>query len=57
MQIELKKQTDGLYVTGLVLLAISFSLYCFSLFNNITGTGFFFVQFSFTGLYFIILLR
>ncbi|MBX2924521.1 MAG: XrtN system VIT domain-containing protein [Chitinophagaceae bacterium] len=56
MHTEVKKQTDGIYIAGLVLLAISFVLFCVPLFYQPVGNGFFVVHFSITGLYFFILL-
>ncbi|MBX3255208.1 MAG: XrtN system VIT domain-containing protein [Chitinophagaceae bacterium] len=56
MQTDIQKQTDGLYIGGLVLLAISFVLFCVPFFHQPVGNGFFVVHFSITGLYFFILL-
>lgn len=56
MQTQIKQQTDGIYIAGLVMLIISFGLFCASVFYQSNDMSFFFVEFSLTGFYFLILL-
>lgn len=56
MQPEIKKPTDGLYIAGLVMLVISFIIFCVSLFSSVDAISFFFVEFSITAFYFLLLL-